>query len=746
MDTKQAIGSTVKNQPTGLDGEEIPAPETERLAFDRELARQTAQLTVPLSSVGSLQNSLPAIQAIPMDSNLSPVVKWCKDVLALVNRISASNVPPKDDSRTMSLDPFTGPVKISDHALSRLVDVAVTSILRISSIAESGTISVSPVAVAEAFFLRATLEASGAFPQLINHDPRKSFRDFENAVLSGYHEAWFNLGRAYEAVEDIERAKDCFQNGTNFDVESCLYRMGMAHLLGQLGLPSSSTVAIPLLHRAALLATVDVPQPAYVYGLLLRKEFSQIEVPISAFAPLIPPTSTPTLEARKHIERAAFLNFAPAQYKLGHAYQFAEPPFPFEPMLSVHYYSLASQQGKSEADMALSNWLLCGAEGCFEKDEALAYTFAEKAARKGMASAEYAIGYYHESGVGCVKDVTTAMVWYRKSAANGNTDAGERLHALLKLSPRTLSRREREAINETAFTRKGTETQQSNVQVYLPPEGDEENRQSLPHDKTLLEYSTPWSQAVVTNTSAAHIEQRTRFSPSSPSGNLDLRGSQNRHFHAEHDPAAAPRSSAPPLKGGPSQQSFPVYIERQEVIRKKGGIFRFLPSLKPQEVSQLHGSVSGEEDGPSSAPAASTEPPSRPNGVTQLALTIQQPIVIPPTPTSAQSNPLSFFKLFSKRNRRVSIASLEACDGDAGGNGGGSTRSSISSSSFGSNGRPLPPFRDPNEAMRAWISDVESTVYHRNGRRRRPGVTFDVAYDEIPTKERRQTRDWRTVN
>ena len=52
------------------------------------------------------------------------------------------------------------------------------------------------------------------------------------------------------------------------------------------------------------------------------------------------------LEARKHLERAAFLHFAPAQYKLGHAYEFAEPPFPFDPLLSVQYYSLASQQGE----------------------------------------------------------------------------------------------------------------------------------------------------------------------------------------------------------------------------------------------------------------------------------------------------------------------------------------------------------------------------------------------------------------
>lgn len=194
--------------------------------------------------------------------------------------------------------------------------------------------------------------------------------------------------------------------------------MGMAHLLGQLGLPPSPETAIPLLHRAATLASLEVPQPAYVYALLLLSEFTQASVSLSIFAPYIPPASSPTLEARKHLERAAYLHFPPAQYKLGHVYEFAQPPFPFDPLLSVQYYSLASQQGEVEADMALSKWFLCGSgtadEGGFERDEVLALTFAEKAARKGLPSAEFAMGYYAEVGVGGPKNVQTAIFWYSK--------------------------------------------------------------------------------------------------------------------------------------------------------------------------------------------------------------------------------------------------------------------------------------------------------------------------------------------
>jgi TPR repeat protein len=188
----------------------------------------------------------------------------------------------------------------------------------------------------------------------------------------------------------------------------------MANLMGQLNIPVDVQKAIPLLRNAAFNASIDVPQPAYVYGLILLGEFPSATIAPHLLAPFIPQGITLQTEARKHIERAAYLGFSPAQYKMGHAYEFATTPFPFDPLLSVQYYSLASQQNEEEADMALSKWFLCGAEGAFDKDENLAYTFAEKSAKKGLASAQFALGYYAEVGVGRPKDPEVARKWYQR--------------------------------------------------------------------------------------------------------------------------------------------------------------------------------------------------------------------------------------------------------------------------------------------------------------------------------------------
>ncbi|KAG6814211.1 hypothetical protein H0H92_000888 [Tricholoma furcatifolium] len=420
-----------------------------------QLSAQSAapSLTAPIPTIATLQPAVPNIQ----NPNYDPALKiaWARDVFALVDRTV---------NTSSSTDPPAGPAIIHDPALLRLAQLAVPMVLQIASAAAQP----APPHVAEAIYLRATLAASGAYPEHVQQNLRVAFRDFETAARAGYAAAWFRLGRDYENFNDAPRARDCFERGVKLGVESCAYRMGMAHLMGQLGLRANPATALPLLHRAAILATVATPQPAYIFALLLLGEFASLSEPLPAhfFAPFIPAGSSQVLEVRKYLERAAYLNFAPAQYKLGHAYEFAQPPFPFDPLLSVQYYSLASQQGEVEADMALSKWFLCGSggadgeEGGFEKDEALAFTFAEKAAKKGLPSAEFAMGYYAEVGVGSPKDLQTAINWYKLAQSHGNNDAAERLSALSQPLPNALSRQQHDTITESRLVRKRTQAKQ----------------------------------------------------------------------------------------------------------------------------------------------------------------------------------------------------------------------------------------------------------------------------------------------
>ena len=349
------------------------------------------------------------------------ILRWATQVLKFVERTQQSTGSPPEDP-----------------TVSGWVDEAIIHIIQYAS---------HPKPEAEALFARGELLASGAFPSYVAKDLRSAFSDFERSARMGWAPSWFRIGRDYETLGDIPRARSAFERGAQLRDVSSTYRLAMACLLGQLQLEVDKKRGVQLLQVAAQQATLDTPHPAYIYGLLLAGELDHVDLTPPGLAAMIdePQANRATWDtlaplARGFLERAAYLNLAPAQYKCGWCYEHAKISFPFDPLLSVQYYSAASQGGEVGADMALSKWFLCGAEHCFEKNEALAWTFADRAARHGLPTAQFALGYYAEVGIGTQVDLAAAKDWYAKAAAQGNTDASERLAALERSQAETLSR------------------------------------------------------------------------------------------------------------------------------------------------------------------------------------------------------------------------------------------------------------------------------------------------------------------
>ncbi|CAE6349200.1 unnamed protein product [Rhizoctonia solani] len=403
---------------------------------------QPPAIVAPMPSVSTL------LAAESKISKPSHIIAWAKAVLSLVDRLQPDGDP-------------TSPEPIADPVVARLANVAIQHVVSFASVWQEGSREAVPPHVAEALYLRGTLEASGAFPEKIPRDQRSAFRDFNEAARQGYKAGWFKIGRDYESVKDIARAREVFERGAGLKEISCIYRLGMAHLLGQLGYAANPAVAVPLLQEAADLSNLDVPQPTYVFGMLLLGEFSQVQLPPAILTQTLPAPS-PTnphpraSEARKRIERSAYLGYGPGLYKMGWAYEHAKMGCAYDPLLSVQYYSAASQRGEAEADMSLSKWFLCGSEGLFDKDENLAVVFAEKAARRKLATGMFAMGYYCEVGVGVKADRTEAIKWYQKAQAAGNTEAAGRIAALAAPNAAPLSRAEHETLTDSRLVRRHT--------------------------------------------------------------------------------------------------------------------------------------------------------------------------------------------------------------------------------------------------------------------------------------------------
>ncbi|OCK78563.1 hypothetical protein K432DRAFT_406358 [Lepidopterella palustris CBS 459.81] len=268
-------------------------------------------------------------------------------------------------------------------------------------------------------------------------DKKEAFRCYSRAAEKGYARAEYRMGMQFEQSNDPIKALVHYKRGSEAGDSASNYRLGMMTLLGQHGQPQDFAKGIQLIKLAALTADENAPQGAYVLGMLQARELPQINVP-EIYLPYDEKI------ARQNIEKAAYLGFAKAQLKMGAAYELCTLGCDFNPAFSMHYNALASRQGEAEADMAISKWFLCGYEGEFAKNEELAYRYALQAAQQGLATAEFAMGYFNEIGMHVPTNLEKATEWYEKAAKAGNKDAAARLDGIAK--SRTLSKKDHENI------------------------------------------------------------------------------------------------------------------------------------------------------------------------------------------------------------------------------------------------------------------------------------------------------------
>jgi TPR repeat protein len=269
-------------------------------------------------------------------------------------------------------------------------------------------------------------------------DKKEAFRCYARAAGKGYARAEYRMGMQFEQSNDPIKALQHYTAGAEQGDSASNYRLGMMTLLGQHGQQQDFARGIQLIRQAALTADENAPQGAYVLGMLQARELPQINVP-EIYLPY------DEKSARQNIEKAAYLSFAKAQLKMGSAYELCSLGCEFNPTLSLHYNALASRQGEPEADMAISKWFLCGHPGEFAKNEELAYQFAQRAAIAGLATAEFAMGYFNEIGMHTPVNIDKAIEWYEKAAKNGNKDAATRVESISK-THRTLSKKDHEKV------------------------------------------------------------------------------------------------------------------------------------------------------------------------------------------------------------------------------------------------------------------------------------------------------------
>ncbi|KAI9740811.1 MAG: hypothetical protein M1818_004416 [Claussenomyces sp. TS43310] len=389
----------------------------------------------------------------------------------------------------------------------------------------------------KALFLRGTWHEFGKFGCPV--DRKEALHEYRTAGEKGYARAEYRIGTQYEGMKDIVKAIKHYNKGVSMGDAASTYRIGMMTLLGQHDQRQDFRLGIEQIKFAAEMADENAPQGAYIYGMLLARNVPSISIPDANLPYDIE-------QAKQFIEKAAYLGFAKAQQKMGQAYELCLLGCDFNPALSLHYNALAAWQGEPEADIAISKWFLCGFDGVFEKNEELAFTYAQRAAKEGLATAEFAMGYFYEIGMYVAIDLQQAQAWYHLAADHGNKEAGPRLQGISQ--QKTLSRKDHEQIAITRIksqygSRKGVRPDRFKGKPTPMPAMSEDVLDMPDHARH------PLTGAETAPLSTSRI---TRPKSTAPYPEDDVAPDPR---YGQRSISAAPQTRLQPLTGGPGRPS-----------------------------------------------------------------------------------------------------------------------------------------------------------------------------------------------
>ncbi|RSH93388.1 hypothetical protein EHS25_007744 [Saitozyma podzolica] len=268
----------------------------------------------------------------------------------------------------------------------------------------------------------------------------RAFPLFVLAAKHGHPDASYRAGTCCEhgwgCRRESAKAIQYYKKATVALHPGAMYRLGTAELNGNLGLTRSPKEGVKWLKRSAEHATEEFPHALHELALLHERGIDNVLFVDHEYAAEL-------------LAQASELGYAPSAFKLGECYEYGKMDCPVDPALSIHYYNIAATQGHPDASFALTAWYLVGSPGVLPQSDTEAYLWAKKAAELGLAKAQYAVGYFTETGIGIEADPSEAMKWYKQAAEGGDKRAQKRLVGGTRGQSQALDRRlELEAMKE----------------------------------------------------------------------------------------------------------------------------------------------------------------------------------------------------------------------------------------------------------------------------------------------------------
>lgn len=270
----------------------------------------------------------------------------------------------------------------------------------------------------DAQYFLADCYANGIGTARGKQDFDRAFPLFILAAKHGHPDACYRAGTCCEhgwgCRRDSAKAVSFYKKAAVGLHPGAMYRLGTAELNGALGFPRRPKEGVKWLKRSAEHATEEFPHALHELALLHERGIENVVFVDNDYAAEL-------------LAQSAELGYAPSAFKLGECYEYGKMGCPVDPALSIHYYNISAQQDHKDACFALTAWYLVGSPGVLPQSDTEAYLWAKKAAELGLAKAQYAVGYFTETGIGIEANPQAALTWYKQAAEGGDKRAAKRL-------------------------------------------------------------------------------------------------------------------------------------------------------------------------------------------------------------------------------------------------------------------------------------------------------------------------------
>lgn len=259
-------------------------------------------------------------------------------------------------------------------------------------------------------------------------DPKEAFVLYQSAAKLGHGPSAYRTAVCCEMGQengggtrkDPLKAVQWYRRGAALGDIPAMYKLGMILLKGHMGQAANLSEAIIWLERAAKAADADNPHALHELAGIFET------------APLT--GNGVTRDERYALElyiKAAKFGYRNSQARLGQIYEYGQLGCEIDNRTSIHWYSKAAAQEDHDAELALSGWYLTGSPGILDQNDQEAYLWARKAAMAENPKAEFAMGYFSETGIGCPKSFEDAKRWYGRAAGKPLPVSCQRVRILL---------------------------------------------------------------------------------------------------------------------------------------------------------------------------------------------------------------------------------------------------------------------------------------------------------------------------